>query len=254
MIKNILHVFILSIFSNIALAVEIPADFLYHEKPIDPNCILESANSKKVDLGECSKGKEIRITKDITKNNLVGYEYINLENNFPGYISYEYLGKIGNAHIVHAFMHGGKISRLDYIGYFKISHANNMLELIKLGPEGDRSNGGIVSAKIDQRTLLYDISLTAKLFMSKFSEKKIKHNSFDILNDCAICQFAIAHYKNDKPFAVTLNSDISFLPNDPINNCLSGLHKKYLEKKQLKLNMAETRKFIKLFSSHCKAE
>ena len=70
--------------ANLAIALNIPADFLYQDRPIDPNCILESNISHSINLKECSLHKGKKITSYSVSNEFIGYDYINLEDNYPG--------------------------------------------------------------------------------------------------------------------------------------------------------------------------
>jgi len=226
--------------SNFSLASE----FQYKNKNIDPNCILGSYNAKEVNLNKCNQHPEKIITKDISKGDFIGYQYT--EKGVPGSVYYRYLGKINDDFVVHAGAIGGSASRLDFINYFKIKE--DKLILTKKGPSGDRSNGGISNARIENNKILYDIANTPLLFMINFNylEKRDNHPIIENLSDCAVCEFAKVHYYNDKITSVTLNEEVN-----TGNQCLNKLHAQYKRKNHLKLTLKQAETFAKLFLTKC---
>lgn len=242
-------IYILLLVSNLATAVDIPKDFLYNKKPIDPNCILELHNSNIVNLNECSKHLNKKITSHILHKDNIGYNYIYEKNNMPGSISYQYLGKIDNSHIVHAFMIGGEVSRLNYLSYLNID--KNKISLFKAGPSGDRSNGGIFNAKIKNNALEYDKSVTAKLFMTIFNQSKNPPLELNELPLCAICQFALIHYIDDKITSIKVNGELTESVNNPYAQCFYKMHKKLIKNKKLTLSEKEAIAFAEDFYIKC---
>ena len=239
---------ILLIVSNLSLAVEIPKDFLYKDNLIDPNCILEIYSNRFANLKECSLHLDKKITEYFLKDDLIGYEYINKNNNSPGMLSYKYMGKLKDAHVIHAFMIGVSISRLDYIKYLKIE--NNNLKLIKSGPSGDRSFGGISDARLENNSIIYDLSITAKLFITNFAKGQEDNIKLDNLSDCAVCYFGKIHHVNDKIEYITLSDVISYKDNS-IQKCFNEMHSEFIKKQHLKLSKKEANIFAENFISKC---
>ena len=247
MAKRVIFAIFLT-FSNFSLAVEIPRDFLYKDSLIDPNCILEIYYNRIVSLKECSLHLDKKITAYFLKDDLIGYQYINKNNNSPGMLSYKYLGKLKDAHVIHGFMIGGSISRLDYIKYLKLEE--DQLKLIKSGPSGDRSFGGISDARIENNSIIYDLSITAKLFITNFAKEQEANIKLDNLSDCAVCYFGKIHHVNDKIEYVTLSDVISYKDN-PIQKCFNGMHEEFIRKQHLKLSKKEANIFAENFISKC---
>ena len=219
------------------------SDFQYKGQNIDPNCILESNIEKDIDLNKCSQHLGKKITKIFSQGGLVGYQYT--ENEVPGSISYRYLGKINDSYVVHASAIGGAVSRLDYINYFKIN--GDKLAIVKRGPAGDRSNGGIYNVRIKDNKILYDLATTAKNFIVSFNHLKKQDNPIlENLSDCAVCQFGLVHYYDDKITSVTLNEQIK-----SDNECLDEMHADIKQKNHLKLTLKEAKNFAKQFISRC---
>jgi hypothetical protein len=231
--------FLLS-YINLALAKETPNDFSYKGKSIDPNCILESYNVKAIDLKSCSNPKYNKTSDCHLDNGIIGYNYT-LDNGAPGSLSYKYLGKINDMHVVQAFMIGGVTSRLNYINYFHID--KDKLLVIKKGPSGDRSNGGISNARIAANILSYDLALT------KFNQARPILEAKN-LPDCAICQFALVHYKNDKIESISLN-DVILEQHNPYADCFNKMHQKLIDNKQLTFSEKQAADFIEEFRSKC---
>jgi hypothetical protein len=218
-------------------------DFKYMGVNIDPNCILASNMESEINLNNCSNHPEQKIIKDISNKDLVGYHY--KENGVPGSMYYTYLGKINNNFVVHAGAIGGKFSRLDFINYFKIQ--DNKLILVKRGPSGDRSFGGISNTKIVKNNIIYDLSNTALLFMVNFTHLKTRNNPIiENLTDCAVCEFAKVHYYNNKITSVTLNNEV-----DTNNQCLNQLHAEYKKQNKLELTLKQAEDFAATFLNKC---
>jgi hypothetical protein len=241
--------FILLLISNLSVAIEVPNDFFYQGKPIDPNCILKIHSKDNVNLEECSHDNDKLITNNIVHEHNIGYRYIYKKNNMPGSISYQYLGKIAKAHVVHTIAIGGEISRLNYISFLNIDK-NNLL-LIKAGPSGDRSNGGIFNAKIKNNALEYDKSVTAKLFMTIFNKAKTPILELNELPNCAICQFALIHYIDNKITSIKINKEALESANNPYAECFSQMHKSLIKRKKLILNEKEATAFVDEFHIKC---
>lgn len=236
--------------SSAVNAADIPLDFLYKDKLIDPNCILESNISHTIDLAECSEHKDKFITSYIVNDDLYGYKYLDENNNrYPGSIGYKYLGKVKDLHVVYASTIGGTTGHLNYINYFKVE--KGILKLVKRGPAGDRSFGGIYDAQVKYGTLTYSMALTPKLFMLNFSKKENSKPYTKSLPDCAICEFALVNYENNKIKSIKLNSVINEGQNDPITKCFNDIHKKYIDHKKLVLTIKEVDRFIDSFMNQC---
>jgi hypothetical protein len=247
-----MRIFLVSFFliiANISLAINVPADFLYQGYLIDPNCILESNSSKVIDLKECSKHQGKKITDYILEDGGYGYQYVNIENNYPGSATYKYLGKIGDLHIVHAFLIGGSVSRLNYINYLKIN--GDVLHLVKRGPAGDRSFGGISNAKIENNSLVYDMALTAKLFVINFTKDQAANPNLEFLSDCATCQFALVRHVDNKMHSITLNQEVSTSNQSEVGQCFNNIHQEYIAKKHFTLTTQEAKIFASKFISEC---
>jgi hypothetical protein len=251
---NIMRIIILVcalLINHSALAINIPSDFLYNDRLLDPNCILESNITHTINLKECCLHKGKEITSYTLENDTLGYNYINKENNYPGSIMYKYLGKIKELHVVHAFIIGGSVSRLNYINYFKIN--KDILKLVKRGPAGDRSLGGIYNAKIKNNSLTYDMSLTAHLFVKNFNKSKKRISFSEELSNCAICQFARVHYSSNKIKSITLNNKVNSYSNKQIEKCFNNIHSNFIKNNHLTLTPNEAMDFVNMFILKCTA-
>ena len=160
----------------------------------------------------------------------------------------QYIGKIKDAHVIHAFMIGGSVSRLDYIKYLKIEKDD--LKLVKSGPSGDRSFGGISDVKIDNNSIIYDLSITAKLFVTNFAKEQEANVKLDSLSDCAICYFGKIHYVNDEIEYVTL-SELTSNKDNSIQKCFNEMHEEFIKKQHLKLSKKEANVFAEDFVTKC---
>lgn len=226
--------------SNLSFAM----DFQYNNKNIDPNCVLQSNVEIEIDLKKCSEHLNKKVTRNNSKADFVGYQYI--EDGVPGSLYYKYLGKINDNYVIHAGAIGGAVSRLDFINYFKIKKGK--LILIKRGPSGDRANGGISNSRIQNNKILYELTNTPLLFMINFNYLEKGDNlMIENLADCAACQFAKVYYLNDKVTSVVLNEEVS-----TNNECLDRLHAEYKQTNKLKLTLKQAEQFAKSFLTKCK--
>ncbi len=250
---------LLIIFKVPALA-DIPPEFFYQGKPIDPNCILEAATSNDVALAECSKHKDKIITTsdlDGTQEGYIGYSYKNIDNskcNFGScWIYYKYIGKINNLHVVLVENAMGSTGRFKYINYFKVS--NNHLHLARSISGGDRSFGGIIEAKIENNELIYRRAMTPLMFFNVFKSAKFNNlpSQYDNgIPDCAVCQFAITEFKGDKLESVTLTPTILSSSNSNVlANCFNSIHQNYIDSNHLTLTPEEAEEFVKIFYYKC---
>ncbi|MEK6734232.1 MAG: hypothetical protein AABY27_03910 [Pseudomonadota bacterium] len=241
---------LLILWSSLAVSIEIPSEFLYQDKLIDPNCILESNLTPYTDLKECSKHLNLKITNYIIQNDMIGYKYLDTaNNNYPSSIIYKYLGKIKDSHVVYGEMLGAQ--RLSFINYYQIIKENT-LRLIKKDAAGDRSFGGIYNAKIENQSLFYEMSLTPKLFILNFSENQETNPILEELGDCAVCQFARVKIKDNKAQSIILNHEIGKYQSNSVEQCFNNIHNDYIKKHYLEITADEAKELVKSFLLNCK--
>lgn len=240
----------LLLISSISNAETIPLDFLYKDKIIDPNCILQSNASRDVKLEECSKHEGKIITSYFVDDGIYGYNFIDPSNqNNRGSIGYKYLGKANNMHVIYAITLGGSLGRLNYINYYKID--KGILSLVKKGPAGDRSFGGISDPKVRYNKLTYNMALTPKLFILNFSRNEYIKPYYEKLPDCAVCQFALVNYENDTIKSVKLGAVLAGENEDPATKCFNKIHQRYIDHNKLQLTKKEADKFVDSFINEC---
>lgn len=245
-----LLLFIFVTLSNAAFAVDIPMDFLYKGQLIDPFCFYKTNTEREVNLAECSDKQSKFITGYFIFDDFYGYKFLDPESlHVQSSIGYKYLGKIKDLHVVETFILGGSLGRISFIKYYKLK--NGMLQMIKSGPSGDRSFGGIKNTKVSYGSLYYDMALTPKLFMSFFPIDEKSKEVIENLPDCAICQFAILSFRDDKIQKVKLNSVLIDKPNNSATECLAQIHKRYIDHNRLELSPKETKSLVATFEREC---
>ncbi len=240
----------LLLLANISIAAEVDKDFYFHGKPIDPYCIFLSNTSQIVNLDACTKHNILSIDSfKSSDSEMVGYSYHTIKDSIPGSMVYNYLGKYKNTHAIHADMIGGLTSRLNFIKYYQI--IDGKLILVKSGPSGDRSHGGLSNTKMENGSVYYDMSLTPKLFTMYFNKSGKHIDKIENLLDCAICHFAYLHFKDEKIMSISLSPQKSILQGNKLEQCFNHIHQQYIDSSKLNLDEKDAYSFANEVITKC---
>ena len=193
----------------IARPPQLPAELMYEDKPIDSLCLYEaSTEQQNISLMHCGikSGKYRPIPKanpQLTRQHYIGYPYRWIADQSTGspaqaYSYYQYIGTVNHSPIIMTLNNTGGSG--EFTGIYTLKRQKNTLQIRAIAV-GDRCNGGITGATVQNNQLHYSVNLTSfdLLNLSKKNAKPIK--AYDDLAACAVCCEGIATYQVnvDKP-------------------------------------------------------
>lgn len=251
-VKRILLLFIF-FFSTLAKAESLPAELMYKEQPIDPICLeFQDEGSNYINIAKCKPAKSFDEFNIINKNppeGFIGYEYTYKYAHNISYSYYKYLGKINKLIVLHIKSASGGTGRFSYINF--IERKGNKIRLVRGGAGGDRASG-IKEAKVENNRLIYLKGLTASEIISLVDKGSSKEDLG--LEYCAVCEKAIAHYRNDKLVYVEFAKNyvnLSPNPNAIRQQCFDKIYNRYVEINKTKLTQEQLKDFVDQFKIRC---
>lgn len=244
----------------------IPEEFMYQGKPINALCIgnlTSHLDEKSINLKECvkeiNKYKTDAANKALINKGYVGVDYSNKdekENPWDrGYAYYKYLGKHGEDHVLYFLENTGGSGMFSNI--LIVKREGDKLILKENSAGGDRCNGGIDNAKLENNQLYYSMNLTPFDYIALSNENPKEIKPYDDLASCAVCCQGSANFSYDfqnKPKLISI--DLGDLPDKEqtqgkYQTCFNQLLTNKINSGKKQLSEDELRNFVKEFNAQC---
>lgn len=192
-----------ALFSKVALANNANAV----SSSIDSLCIYEAKPGELVALTKCglsANNQQRHIVKGntaLSDKGYIGYYYRSDTQSGQavseqGYSYYRIVGQIGHQQIVQTVNNTGGSG--EFTGLYRLTNPDPKHIVVYPIALGDRCNGGIVQAKIQNTTLQFEQNITGySLFslMQKNTSTSQQLSPFKDLSDCAVCCVGKASYQ-----------------------------------------------------------
>lgn len=193
-----------------------------------------------------------------------GYFYVDAEapeHKYPGFIGYKYLGDYRGLKAVQLLENGGGSGMFTSVQLLR-AEQDGTLRVIQTLAGGDRCNGGIESAFMSGRTLVYDVNLTPFDFiaLARYNPKNLK--AYDDLDACAICCYGTLRYVNGRPDSVTLNATTApdagasdaAASERPMQACFDESFRAASTDGDTVISLKQNKKFVENFFNRCAAQ
>jgi|GEM_PF-2503092 len=188
--------------------------FTWQGKPIDPVCLNAGSNpdqGDEVDLATCtgSAGKDAWTQPqdglETFDDGAIGYTF-KCEGGCmrAPFVSYKNLGMAGGHHVIEVRESGGGTGVFSDVRLMDVR--DGKLITVKVLGGGDRCNGGIADAHVENGKVFFAQNLTP-FDMIDISGSKAGFKAYDDIQACAACCVAEANFENDKMVSVTLTQD-----------------------------------------------
>ena len=174
-----------------------------------------------------------------------------------GYSAYNVIGRTTNGLAVQTYSESGGTGRFSSI--VTVTLEGNLLSLEDRIAGGDRCNGGITEAHVENGELVYSVSATPGDFAQMAYGDDHGLKAYEDLEASAMSCFAEATYKAGKLQAVAFNPDA--LPTDKTSEdwakqyklqpCLNDQIKARLAMGQKNMTTAEFKSFMDMFMNSC---
>ncbi len=171
-----------------------------------------------------------------------------------GFSSYELLGAVAGGTAVELYNETGGTGRFSSI--ILVTLQGNMLKLVDQIAGGDRCNGGITDAKIENGQLVYSVNATPGDFplMAWNEDKGIK--AYEDLEASAMSCFGIATYKDHSLAAVELVPDAVQDGSDwseqySMQTCFNRKFKEAVTAGQIRMSAQNFKVFMDGFLAEC---
>ena len=182
-----------------AYAVNLPADMMFEEKPIDSLCFdtYDDSHSKTIDLKSCGIKNAHYINKglstELSNQGFFGYDWQAADGSFEGYSYYKFFAAKNNTYWIYSINNGGGTGSFTDISLVRRKDANT-LAILKDIATGDRCNGGIDEASAKNHVLTFTVNLTSYDLIQLADKKLSGIKAYDDLAACATCCSAKAVY------------------------------------------------------------
>lgn len=128
------------------------------------------------------------------------------DEKFPGFVGYRYLGDYRGMKAVLTIENGGGTGTFTALQLLR-PEPDGTLRLVETLAGGDRCNGGITTAFVDNGTLVYDVNLTPFDFLMAGNFNPGNLQPYDDLDACAVCCYGSLRHVNGKADRVIFNGD-----------------------------------------------
>lgn len=260
-------------FPIVVCASNLPNEFIYNGKSIDPLCLFDFQTAKEIiDLNKCGLNTEAgaRIegkNKKLTSEGFIGYDYsqkLDTSMRVQGYSYYKTFGTVGSSVIVQTINNGGGNGSLSFLN--TVERNGNTLKLSVLNG-GDRCNGSLADIKRvgngAKARLIYSVQLTGYdyLLLAKDNPHHVK--PYDDLAACAACCAGQAVYERkigpnfakEKLLYVDASLYLKDIENATSNSryqaCFNKVLAEYGKKNNGKLTAPQLVQFTKQFNKEC---
>lgn len=185
----------------------VASDLKFNNKSLDSLCIYEAKPGIPVTLKHCGLSAPnqnrhvIKGNAYLSNQGYIGYYYtIDEQSNgaipLQAYSYYRVVGQIGGRQIVQTVNNTGGTG--DFTGLYSIDRPDDMHMIVNPIALGDRCNGGVVRAKIENGTVQYQQNITGFMLYSliqKNNPSSPQLTPYTDLEDCAVCCVAKAGYQ-----------------------------------------------------------
>ena len=172
-----------------------------------------------------------------------------------GFSSYELLGNVPSGLAVQTYNESGGTGRFSSLVLVKLD--GNMLSYVDTIAGGDRCNGGLTDARVENGKLIYSMNATPGDLpvLAWGNDKGLK--AYEDLEASAMSCYATVTYTDGTLSNVSFNSDILQQQADSFGDytyqkCFNAQFKKQIDSGKKDLTAAEFRKFMDDFLKACK--
>ncbi|PWY56770.1 hypothetical protein DGG96_05010 [Legionella qingyii] len=255
--------FLFSYLFTVKIWAAVPADFMFHDKPIDALCFFNMEGTV-IDLNQCGLAKEKYVMKGqnskLIANGYIGYDWQDPEfsDSSQGYSYYKFFNAGERTYWLYTVNSGGGTGHFTAIHRVKRKNAD-ILDLETLAG-GDRCNGGLQDVSEVNNHLIFSQNLTAYdlVALSKGADPSVK--AYDDLAACAICCVAKAYYNVDSNAQLKLDyidlgtiADTKEMPDQgALQSCFNQLFISYVAAGNTKLKQNMLDEFAAKFNQTCK--
>lgn len=248
-----------------AASNNVPLEFIFLAKPIDPLCFSNlDSHYKVIDLKNCGIAKnKLTITGEnshLINEGFVGFDWQDSKSSFSsqGSSYYKVFNTGGNYYWIYTVNSGGGSGDFTAINTVKIKKGG-LLEVTNL-MSGDRCNGGIQDVKERNHHLFFSVNITAYDFLILANNNPHHLKAYDDLASCATCCAAKALYEIDSALTPKLNGvDLGAHANNPAEmasqgryqNCFNTLLASHVKHGKSRLNVSKLNQLVKKFNEIC---
>jgi hypothetical protein len=249
-------------------AADLPQDLQYSNQPIHPLCIdkllMPEGDAKLADLSKCpdmsvyvSGGDEESTWPRTNPEGFFAYGYKYKDGDESGYINYKYIGTVGDKHLILVYQNTGGTGQFSYLIW--VMRKENALAVTDRIAGGDRCNGGIHDARLEEGKAVYTVNITPPdiLDIAKNNPRQLK--AYEDLEASAASCFFTATFEDQKLVSVKLNEDkaedtAGWTEGYTYQSCFNKVYNDYVDRKELELDSAKIKEFTDKFNSTCPAE
>ncbi len=215
------------------------AQFRLGEKPIHPLCLSQavdlyrSGDSEALDLTQCPQETPPVLQPDgmLYTDNPVDPDFPEI---YAGYSSYRVIGKSGDLFIVLHSWNGGGSGHFSYL--YGVRFSPPLLKLETHYESGDRCNGGVVSARVEGESLIFQQNATPADFFNLTGKTYPK---IPELEYCPVCCAGIVETSLNLKTSVVALLGLAIGPErrsapqdaaDGAQTCFNKIYDAYLDK------------------------
>ena len=240
---------------------ELPEELMFHGQPIEPDCMdfatkMDSSSFDPVDLATCKAGDIVPDTPPSwNQHGEYGYshKYNDTSLKKPYYIYYRFLGYMEGLPVVLIRAGGGGSGKFDFI--IRIERKADTLRLIDPLVIGDRCNGGISKARVENGALSYEQEITPFDFLTLADDNPHDLKAYKSLEASAASCFGTARYAADKLVSVRLKPDAAdekgWTEQYRYQRCFNRLYREYIVQGKNELSPALLKEFTHVFNKQC---
>ncbi len=239
-------------------ADRLPSPLVVDGRPIDPTCLMTLANGDSsrldpIDLRHCHRA-DIVVTHDSRDPGMIGFEY--KEKDIPDahpYFYYRFLGAYhGHALLFIEFSGGGTGQFTNLVG---VDTNGSVLKPVEELAGGDRCNGGIYSATVNQGRLSYDERITPFDLIALAAATPRMHADKDLESSAASC-VAVVHHADQQWTSVTLSNpdwhdQQGWTEQYRYQACFNRIYRSYVAHGKTEMDRRGTARFGAAFGSLC---
>lgn len=246
-------------------ASSFPEDLTYKNQAIDPLCFFQEELKPTISLANCGIKfeqyvKKTGYDKKKLKAGFIGYNFEWLEGvsddtSLEGYSYYKIIGTFKNSFIIQTLNSGGGTGQFSSLNL--ITRSGNKFSNKPLRT-GDRCNGGIDNAKIENQQFTYDVNLTPYELLKASGQLPQKIQPEKDLVNCPLCCVAKGHFSRDFSNNTEKLMNVDFgtnagdfdYENAKYQTCFNQLLKTFMEKKRY-LKPEQLDQFAEQFNRQC---
>lgn len=255
---------------GISDAADISPNILYRDEPIDPLCfdnglVVTRPEGAWVDLDKCLNDAGVSVENVIpqktgpltpNENGFIGYDFTMGDSEFPssGMALYKYVGPITGGFVIQTIYNTGGTGFFSSLNI--IERQNGRIHIARTLAGGDRCNGGIRDARIEDGKVHFSVNITPADIIYGYGGAP-ESEAYDIEVSAASC-FAEALYTDGTFTSIVLNGDIFTGVDDPaVDNgfadqpCFNKVFGDYLSSGRGRLTPEQVKTFTADFRREC---